>query len=410
MYQVLSGMRVVEGAAFIAAPLCCQHLLQMGAEVIRFDMVGGGPDYRRWPRAPGDGASLYWEGLNKGKKSIALDLSRPEGRELALAIATAPGEGAGLFVTNYPVDGFLSHANLVKRRGDMITVRIMGWADGRNAVDYTVNSALGLPYITGPEKLGDDPVNHVLPAWDIAAGTYAAFALLAAERHRLRTGTGGEVRVPLGNVAMATLGHLGQIAEVSLSGRDRPRTGNDIFGAFGRDFLTSDGRRIMVAALTRRQWEALIRVLGIEEEVKRLERKLNVDLAGDEGLRFAHRDRLNPLVAEAIGRRRFDDLARAFEGTAVCWGPYNTTKEAVGAAGLISEDNVMFSLIEHGEGRSYLTPGAAAEMPGLPRQPAGRAPRLGEHTDEVLAEVLRLPQHEIARLHDEGVVRSAEEG
>src|SRR3982751_3686534 len=124
MYDLLKGLRVVEGAAFVAGPTCALYLAQMGAEVIRFDAIGGGPDFRRWPRAP-SGASLYWEGLNKGKKSLALDLPRPEGRELAVRLATAPGENAGIFLTNYPADGFLSHARLAARRPDIITVRVM---------------------------------------------------------------------------------------------------------------------------------------------------------------------------------------------------------------------------------------------------------------------------------------------
>jgi len=73
MYELLKGLRVVEGAAFIAGPSCGLHLAQMGAEVIRFDHIGGGPDFRRWPLSP-DGHSLYWEGLNKGKKSVAINL------------------------------------------------------------------------------------------------------------------------------------------------------------------------------------------------------------------------------------------------------------------------------------------------------------------------------------------------
>src|SRR5688572_30980015 len=131
MYDLLKGMRVVEGAAFIAGPSCGLHLLQMGAEVIRFDQIGGGPDFRRWPVSPDSGASFYWEGLNKGKKSVALDLSRPEGRELAQRLAAAPGPGTGMFVTNYPAEGFLSYERLSAIRPDLICVRVMGWADGR---------------------------------------------------------------------------------------------------------------------------------------------------------------------------------------------------------------------------------------------------------------------------------------
>ena len=106
MYSHLHGLRIVEGASFIAAPSCGLYLAQLGATVIRFDQIGGGPDYRRWP-LDAAGRSLYWEGLNKGKKSIAIDLRQPRGRELAVRLATAPGPGGGIFVTNYPADGFL---------------------------------------------------------------------------------------------------------------------------------------------------------------------------------------------------------------------------------------------------------------------------------------------------------------
>ncbi|MCX7309975.1 MAG: CoA transferase, partial [Afipia sp.] len=168
MSNVLDGMRIIEGASFIAAPSCCLHLVQLGAEVIRFDMIGGGPDRHRWPVAP-NGASLYWEGLNKGKKSIALDLSRPEGRELAVRLITAPDPAAGMFVTNFPADGFLSHEKLALGRADLITVRVMGWANGSTALDYTVNAMAGYPLMTGPVT-SDRPVNHVLPAWDLLTG------------------------------------------------------------------------------------------------------------------------------------------------------------------------------------------------------------------------------------------------
>src|SRR5688572_3188303 len=101
---MLAGLRVVEGSAFVAAPLGGMTLAQLGADVIRFDQIGGGLDYQRWPLASG-GQSLFWAGLNKGKRSIALDLRSPEGRELATALVTAPGEEAGLFLTNFPARG-----------------------------------------------------------------------------------------------------------------------------------------------------------------------------------------------------------------------------------------------------------------------------------------------------------------
>lgn len=408
MYQILEGLRIVEGASFIAAPSCALHLLQLGAEVIRFDSIGGGPDHGRWPKRDA-GPSLYWEGLNKGKKSVALDLRRPEGRELALAIATAPGENAGLVVTNLPVDGFFSHAALAALRPDVIDVRVMGWADGATALDYTVNAAIGVPYMTGPTDGDGAPVNHVLPAWDLLTGAYAATTLLAAERRRRLTGQGAEIRVPLGDVGFATLGHLGQIAEVLDTGADRPRSGNDIFGAFGRDFLTGDGERIMLVALTRRQWRGLVKVLAIEEAVVALEADLGVELGGDEGLRYRHRDRINPLVAGAVAGRTLAELSAQFDANGVCWGPYRSLAEALRQDDHGVLASPLFEEVEHPSGLRYPTPGASATFHDEPRAAIRPAPVLGADTEEVLGDLLGLGEAEIGRLHDEGIVALARE-
>ena len=88
MYSLFRSLSVVECSAFIAAPLAAMTLAQLGAEVIRVDMIGGGLDYRRWPLTKDTGRSLYWAGLNKGKRSVAVDLRKPEGRELVQQLAT----------------------------------------------------------------------------------------------------------------------------------------------------------------------------------------------------------------------------------------------------------------------------------------------------------------------------------
>lgn len=407
MYDILKGLRVVEGASFIAGPICCQHLLQLGAEVIRFDMIGGGPDFNRWP-IDQTGRSQYWEGLNKGKKSVAINLSTREGRELAVRIATAPGENAGLFVTNYPVEGFLSHEKLAAVRSDMITVRVMGWADGRNGVDYTVNAAAGIPLMTGPVALAaDQPVNHVLPAWDLITGSYAAFALMSAERNRRLTGQGGEVRVPLSDIAATSIANMGQVAEVYAAGRDRPRMGNDLFGAFGRDFVTADGRRIIIVAITGRQWSGLVDTLGIGEAIAALQTELSVSFT-EEGHRFLHRDRIFPLVEAAVAGRTLNDLAPVFEAAGVCWSQYRTLLESVKEEPGFVTGNPVFSMQTHPTG-TYPTPGSAATFTGFERKDAATTPRLGEHTDEVLAEVLGLSGLEIGRLHDAGTVAGLKE-
>ena len=401
MYRLLSGLRVVEAAAFVAGPSGGLYLAQMGADVIRIDQIGGGPDYRRWPLTDA-GDSLYWEGLNKAKRSIQIDLSRAEGRELAVELAAAPGEDAGLFLTNFPAAGFLSHAALAARRPDIITARIMGWADGKPALDYTVNAAAGVPAMTGP--VGDSrPVNAVLPAWDLLGGTWAAFAVVSALHRRRQTGEGAEIRVPLSDLAATSLSHLGFAAEALLGG-DRARLGNDLFGAFGRDFAAADGQRIYLVAITAKQWRGLVAALGLAGAVADIEARTGADFTADEGARFIHRGALFPLFETAMAARNLNELAPQLDAAGVTWGLYQTLAQAVRGDARLFTANPQFQTITHKSGLNYPAAGPAVTLAGEARGPVRAAPQLVADTDDVLASVLGLPSGVIGRLHDDGVV------
>ncbi len=394
MYNLLPGLTVIEASSFVASPTAGLYLAQMGAEVIRVDQIGGGPDFRRWPVTQ-NGDSLYWENLNRAKKSLALDLGRPEGRELLQALVRATGQ----FVTNFPVKGFLAHETLAQGRPDLITVRVMGWADGSPALDYTVNNAVGYPMLTGP---GPDPVNHVLPAWDLLTGAYAAFAMMAALRRRDATGEGGEIRVPLSDVAIGTVANLGGIAEVMGTGADRPRLGNTVFGLFGRDFTTRDGKRTMIVAVTHRQWANLVAALNLGDAIGRVEAERGVSFAKDDGLRFTHRDALFPLFEAAIAARDHADLAAAFDAGGIVHSAYGTMADAVRDPRLVTE-NPIFGTADDPSGTRYPAVGAFATLPGEERRPPAPAPRNGQHSEQVLAETLGLSSGEIARLFDAGI-------
>ncbi|WP_448579023.1 CoA transferase [Thermaurantiacus sp.] len=400
MVPLLSGITVVEASSFVAAPSAGLYLAQLGASVIRVDQVGGGPDFRRWPLAP-SGGSLYWESLNRGKASVALELGQQEGRDLLTRLATAPG--VDIFLTNFPVDGFLAHERLKALRPDLITIRVMGRPDGGPALDYSVNAALGFPLLTGPESLGDAPVNHVLPAWDLLTGAMAALATLAALRQRERTGQGQEVRLPLADVAVAAMANLGMVAEALVGTTPRPRLGNAVFGAFGRDFVAACGARLMILAITPRQWAGLVGVLGIERQVAALEAELHTSFARDEGERFRHREALFRIVESAVAARPLAELAPAFDAAGVCWERYRTVAEAAADPVLVA-GNPLFSPVTQPSGEKVPVPGFPAQFTALERLPPRSAPVLGEDGEAVLSELLGLSAGDVRALRARGTL------
>jgi 2-methylfumaryl-CoA isomerase len=399
-YSFLNRLRVIESSAFIAAPLAGLTLAQYGADVIRVDMIGGGIDYARLPRMPG-GRSLYWAGLNKGKRSVAVDLRSPQGRELVQALATAPGPEAGVLLTNIGTP-WLAHDLLAARRPDMISCTIQGNADGSTAVDYTVNSASGYPAVTGGGSIRQ-PVNHVLPAWDLACAHHAAFAIVAAVGHRQRSGAGAQLQLALSDVAFSTLSHLGVLAEAELLEQDRPSLGNHIYGAFGRDFETADGERVMVAAISHGQWKALVKACDVGTQIAALERSSGLDF-DDEAQRYQGRDAIASLLERWFAARPRAQAEGELEQHKACWGRYSTVRELLRADPRVSAANPVFERTSTPGVGEHLSAGAAVRVGTMVREPTTSAPMLGDHTDEVLHEVLGLDGAAIGRLHDARVV------
>jgi 2-methylfumaryl-CoA isomerase len=322
---VLEGLRVVELSAFVAAPLSAATLAGLGADVIRVEQLGGGVDAARWPVH--DGRSLYREGLDRGKRSFAIDLRSPQGQQLAVDLICGGGPDGGILITNLPPRGWMAFDRLSAGRPDLIMVVIQGTSDGDVAVDYTVNAAIGFPMVTGSTD-DHSPVNHVFPAWDVATASLAATAILAAERRRRLTGMGALVEIALTDVAVEATSRLGYIAEAELVNEPRGRFGNYLYGSYGRDFLTSDLKYVMVCALTPRQWRCLVAATGIALEVANLEVRRQANLK-DEGDRFRLREEISALIGPWVAARPMSDVASAFDSHNVLWAPYRTFKEVV---------------------------------------------------------------------------------
>lgn len=392
----LDGLRIVEVSSFVASPLCGLTLSQLGAEVIRIDPIGGASDYRRWP-VTADGESIYWTGLNKGKHSLACDLRNPEGQQLIQRLVTAPGADAGIFVTNAGGRSWMSHEAMSALRDDVITLEILGKRDGTAGVDYTVNAGLGFPLVTGPEG---HVVNHVLPAWDIACGLHASTALLAAVRHRDRTGQGSQITLPLEDVALATSGTLGYLTEIMINGTSRPATGNAVYGTYGIDFVSADGVRFMIVALTTRHFRDLVAVTETTGAVEALESALETDFTV-EGERFEYRDALTALFARWFRSNSGADVHAALSKTSVLFEQYRSFAEVVESTEL--ESNPLFTPLDQPRVGTYL---AAAHPARFDRSHLVSTPAssVGEDSARVVANVLGLDEDEIVGLFDRGVL------
>jgi 2-methylfumaryl-CoA isomerase len=385
----LSGLTVVEVSSFVAAPLCGMTLGQLGAQVIRIDPIGGASDVQRWPLAA-DGTSIYWTGLNKGKRSATIDLRSTDGQELVHRLIV---EGDGIVVTNAAGLSWLSHDRLAAKRSDVIHVQLLGRGDGSTGVDYTVNAGIGFPLVTGPANHAG-PINHVLPAWDVCCGLYAALAVVTAVRRRDQSGVGARISLALEDVALATAGNLGLLAEPQVNGTQRQRLGNAIYGQYGQDFTSRDGVTFMVVTLTKRHFRDLVEVTGTSAAVSALAEALGADFAS-EGDRYRYRDVLSGLFTTWFADHTAKQITAALSDTTVLFERYRTFAE-------VAEDpkvtaNPLFSRLHQPGVGDYFAPGMPASFDGT--HPASApAPALGQDTADLLAQYLGLTTADIERL------------
>ncbi|OBF98294.1 CoA transferase [Mycolicibacter sinensis] len=389
----LSGVRVIEIASFVAVPLAGMTLAQLGADVVRVDPVGGAADYRRWPVTE-DGTSIYWTGLNKGKRSVVADLRAPEGQHLVQRLIVE----SGVVLTNMAGRHWLSFDTLVSERPDLIHLEVLGRADGSTAVDYTVNAATGFPLVTGPAAYGA-PINHVLPAWDIACGLHGALAVVAALHRRDRTGEGCRIRLALEDVALGTASALGFLTEAMVNGTRRERIGNALYGQYGQTFTGSDGASFMVVTLTDRHFRDLTELTGTTKVIAALAQARDIDFT-DEGQRFRHREVLTGLFNGWFAERTGPQIEAALGGTSLLWDRYRSFAEVATDERL--RDNAMFTALHQPRVGDYLAAGLPASLDGA-HPPAVAAPELGADTGQVLAE-LGMTIDDIDRLRQNGTV------
>jgi 2-methylfumaryl-CoA isomerase len=281
--------------------------------------------------------------------------------------------------------------------------RLIGNFDGSPAVDYTVNCASGFPLATGPDE---HPINHVLPAWDVAAGLYLALGIVTAERTRRLTGQGQETVLSLSDVMLATVANLGYVADVQVNHEVRQPIGNQLYGAYGRNFITSDRRDVMVVAISNRQWRAIGKATGLADKLAMIGPLLDLDIS-TEGGRYKAGPAISAVLEPWFAARTLAEVRKAFEGSGVLWGPYQDFRQLVEEDVRCSARNPMFAEIDQVDVGRVLAPRIPLTFTETPAPPAVPAPRLGQDTDLVLADVLGLSSREIASLRQSGILATA---
>lgn len=392
----LSGLRVVEVSSYLATPLAGLNLAQLGAEVIRVEPLAGAPDRTRWPVAA-SGESLYWTGLNRGKKSLAVDLDDPRGAEIVAELVVSPASGILVINTDrYPA---LRYDALAARRPDIIHALLTGRPDGSSSVDYLVQARSGLSSITGhPDGPDQRPVNHALPAWDLLAGSYLAISVLAANHRRTVTGAGEELRLSLEDVAVSTLTTLGWYPDV-LCGGTRMQLGNEVYGTTGLDVVTQDGARFMVVVLTPRHWRDLLRFTGLTERMALTEERLGVDFA-DEGVRFEHRGHIHGAVRSWFAGKTREEARAVLSSSKLLWEEFMSFFDG---ARLALKNPLVAKIDQPGVG-DVMASGFPVHHRNSREPTPGPSPRIGADGDEILRDALELDEAEWRRLVEGGVV------
>jgi crotonobetainyl-CoA:carnitine CoA-transferase CaiB-like acyl-CoA transferase len=398
----LAGIRVLDLSRVLAGPWATQVLGDMGADVIKIERPGRGDDTRAWgpPDMPGAGHSAYYASCNRNKRSVAIDFTAPEGRDLVVALA----RNADVLVENFKVGGAARHgfdyAALEAENPRLVYCSITGFGQSgpyaaRAGYDAMIQGMGGLMSITGRSagEPGAGPQKVGVAMVDLSTGLYAAIAVLAALVQRARTGHGQYIDLSLLDVSVALLSYQG-MSFLATGSAPRPAGNAHPSIVPYQDFPTRDGH-FMLAVGNDRQFADFCGCVGHPE--------WSVDPRyGSNPQRVAHRGELVRMIAEATRRRTTREWIDALAKLGVPCGPINDVAEVFGdpqvSARGLRIDIPSACGAPQPSIASPLRLSAAAAQYRLP------PPALGAHTREVLESSLGLDAARINELCARGVI------
>jgi len=395
----LAGIRVLEFSHAIMGPSAGLMLADMGADVVKVEPAPGGDPTRR---LPGFGAGFF-PGFNRNKRSVAIDLKRPEGRAAVHRLAAR----ADILLENYGPGTMerlgCGYEQLRAVNPRLLYLALKGFLAGpyehRPALDEVVQFQAGLAFMTGPPG---KPLRAGASIVDILGASFGVSAVLAALRERDRTGEGQRVSSALfESTAFLMLSHMA--GSVATGEAPRPMPARQGAWAIYDVFDTADGDQLFIGVTSDQQWTRFAEVFGLAE--------LAADprLATNES-RTREREWLIPALREIIGRYPKAELRERCATAQVSWAPVGKPTDLFTDPHLLAHGGLVdtaIPLLAGGVAMAKLPAmpvefGADRARPGLTRQP----PRLGEHNAEVLAEAGFTPA-EIARLAETRTIAAA---
>ena len=403
----LSHIRVLDLSRVLAGPWAAQNLGDLGAEVIKVERPGAGDDTRGWgPPFVKDGEgkdtqeAAYYASVNRNKKSITLDLSKPEGQAIAREIAAK----SAVLIENYKVGTLkrygLAYEDLKKTNPGLVYCSVTGFGqDGpyapRPGYDFIFQGMGGLMSITGERdgQPGAGPQKVGIAITDVLTGMYASVGILAALTHRERTGEGQYIDCALLDTIIAF--NANQIVSYFCSGRIPIRYGNAHAQVVPYEvFPTADGH-IILAIGNDGQFQRFCEIAGCQELAEEARFKTNSQ-------RIVHRAELIPLIAEVMRTRSKQEWIVALEEATVPCGPINNMKE-------VFEDPQVKHRelrvdIPHASGGTAPVVASPMRLSKTPVEYRFAPPLLGEHNDEIYRGLLGKSEAEIAKLKSAGIV------
>lgn len=391
----LKGIRVLDLTRILAGPYATMILRDLGAEVIKIEQPGAGDEARDFGPFKND-FSLYFMSVNRGKKSVTLNLKSRRGKELFLELV----KGSDILVENFRPGTMeklgLDYASLKMHHPSLLYAACSGFGQTgpyamRGAYDMIIQGMGGIISITGePDR---PPVRVGTSVGDITSALFTAIGILSALRHRDRTGEGQLIDVGMLDCQVAILENA-MIRYFSTGEVPRPLGRRHPAITPFEVFESADGH-VVIAIGNNELWRKFC------EHINRPE-LIDDERFHTNALRTENHESLFPILAEIMRRRTTDAWVEALEAIGVPCGPVNTVDKVANDPQVLARD--MIAEVEHDITGTVQIPGIPIKLSETPGQIDAPAPNLGEHTSEVLTDLLGLGTAEINQLKQDGVV------